>query len=56
MLAGCTLTIECLILMLLTSSGVQGRPGPAMLVLIGLFSLAYFFDLGLSRRLRPVAF
>ena len=56
MLAGCTLTIECLILMLLTSSGVQGRSVPAMLVLIGLFSLAYFFDLGLSRRLRPVAF
>lgn len=56
MLSGCVLTIECLILMLLTSSGIQGRPVAIILVLIGLFSIAYFFDLSISRRLRPVAF
>lgn len=56
MLAVCTLTIECLILAVLTSSGVQGRPVAVMLVLISLFSLAYFVDLSMSRRLRPVAF
>lgn len=56
MLAVCTLTIECLVLGLLTSSGVQGRPVPIILLLIGLFSLAYFIDLSMSKRLRPVAF
>lgn len=55
MLAFFTLLIECLLLSIFQANGVEGRPVLVMLVAIGAFSVAYFLDLGRSRRLKLVA-
>ena len=54
MLAAFVLLIECMILAFLQANGLEGRPAVAMLVVIGIFTLAYFWDIGRSERLKPV--
>lgn len=49
-----TLLLECLLMAMLQANGIEGRPVVAMLIAIGVFSLAYFWDLGRSQRLKTV--
>ena len=56
MLTGLTVLFECCILAFLQSIGVQSRPVVLIMPMIFLVSLAYFFEVGRSWRLKPVAF
>lgn len=54
MLAFLTLLLECLLLAILQANGIAERPVGVILVMIAAFSFVYFWEIGRSRKLRPV--
>jgi len=54
-MAAFVLLLECIILSFLQANGIESRPAPVMLFVVILFSLVYIWDVGRSKRLRPVA-
>lgn len=53
-MAAFILLLECIILSFFQANGVESRPVGIMLFAVVLFTLGYFWDLGHSKRLKPV--
>lgn len=54
MISFLVLLIEFIIMAFLKASGVDGRPMEFILVCIGVFTVVYFWEIGRSKRLRPM--